>query len=224
MGKLRAKRRDTGKPGYFDEKGNVVELDFGEETKKPKMDPARVKQIGLTAGLGVVSALIMFAMTDHTPKRRKKAVKQERVEPKYHIGRKAAVDTTRVQTALTFSTDILEINRLVYDSIRLILESGAVVDKSTFAKVDLSKVRIIEILGQSRGWDALSSDGRVDLLYTTYRKLKEDYPISRVWCDWSSTTSAKPSTSNSTRCSPERNAQETIKSGSLHNGATHFFM
>ena len=137
MGKLRAKRRDTG---YFDEKGNVVELDFGEETKKPKMDPARVKQIGLTAGLGVVlvlvSALIMFATTDHTPKRRKKAVKQERVEPKYHIGRKAAVDTTRVQTALTFSTDILEINRRVYDSIRLILESGAVVDKSTFAKVD----------------------------------------------------------------------------------------
>jgi ATP-dependent helicase YprA (DUF1998 family) len=182
MGKRRAKRGDTGRPGFYDEKGNFVELDWGAD-EKPKMDPAKVKQIGITAGLGVVlvSALVMFAMTDHTPKRKQTLVKQEKVEPKYQIGRKAVVDTTHVQTALTFSTDILKINKLVYESIRLILESGAVVDKSTFAQVDLSKVKIIEILVKSRGWDALSSDGRVDLLYQTYRTLKNSYPdISRV--------------------------------------------
>ena len=100
MGKRRAKRGDTGRP---DEKGNFVELDWGAD-EKPKMDPAKVKQIGITAGLGVVlvSALVMFAMTDHTPKRKQTLVKQEKVEPKYQIGRKAVVDTTHVQTALTF--------------------------------------------------------------------------------------------------------------------------
>ena len=157
MGKRRAKRGDTGKPGFYDEKGNFVELEWGADEKKPKMDPARVKQIGITAGLGVVLiiALVMFALTDHTPKKRRKVVNQEKVEPKYQIGRKAAVDTTRVQTALRFSTDILQINKLVYSSIRLILESGAVVDKSTFAQVDLSKVKIkiIEILVKSAGWE-----------------------------------------------------------------------
>ena len=125
----------------------------------------------------------MFAMTDHTPKKRREVVKQQKVEPKYQIGRKAAVDTTLVTTALTFSTDILEINRGVYESIRLILDSGAVVDKNSFAQVDLSKVKIkiIEILVKSKGWDALSSDGRVDLLFRTYRTLKNSYPdISRV--------------------------------------------
>ncbi len=149
------------------------------------MDPARVKQIGLTAGLGVVlvTALVMFATTDHTPKKRRKTVKRERVEPKYHIGRKAAVDTTQVQTALTFSTDILKINRRVYSRIRLILDSGKVVDRKTFADVDLSKVKvkIVEIFVKSKGWDSLTSDGRIDLLHRTYRTLKNDYPdISRV--------------------------------------------
>ena len=132
----------------LDEKGNFVELDWGAD-EKPKMDPAKVKQIGITAGLGVVlvSALVMFAMTDHTPKRKQTLVKQEKVEPKYQIGRKAVVDTTHVQTALTFSTDILKINKLVYESIRLILESGAVVDKTKFrfarAALSLNVARIL---------------------------------------------------------------------------------
>ncbi|SVD20525.1 uncharacterized protein METZ01_LOCUS373379, partial [marine metagenome] len=87
------------------------------------------------------------------------------------------VETTYVATVMDFSEDILKLNSKIYSGVRLLgteSSTSALKESST----DLAKVVIamIEIDIRAKPWDALNSDDRIQLLYNTYRLLKESYP------------------------------------------------
>ena len=88
------------------------------------------------------------------------------------------VDTTYVATVWDFSEDILKLNKAVYSGVRFILDTGRSISALKESSIDLAKVLIvlIEIDVRSKPWDALKSDDRIELLYNTYRLLKEGYP------------------------------------------------
>lgn len=138
--------------------------------------------IGLGTGLAILvaGAAYFIAADNAKPRVRKKIEKKEEVVSSgmRHFKMAAKVDTTRVATVWDFSEDILKLNRAIYNGVRFILKNGDSISALKESKIDLAKVLIvlIEIDVASKPWDALKSDDRINLLYNTYRLLKDGYP------------------------------------------------
>lgn len=182
MAKRRRKKSAKSKAGFYDNDGNWVDLDWSDGPKKKGMDPAKVRLVGIGSGLAVlvVGAALFIAADNAKPRVRKKVVKKDEVvtQGMRNFRQAAKADTTRVATVWDFSEDILKLDRAIYEGVRFILESGQSISALKESKIDLARVviELIEIDVRARPWDALTSDGRIQLLYKTYRLLKEGYP------------------------------------------------
>ena len=189
------KKRKAGQEGagFYDDDGNWVDLELGDSKNKKNLNAAKVKMIGIGAGLAIIAGASAYFISVDNPK--PKAHKQEekqvaRKKEKKQVGvlggrirdfRKAVkIDTSHVATVATvwdFSEDILELNSKIYSAVRLLGKESSM---STLkeSNTDLANVVIdmIEIDIRAKPWDALKSDDRIELLYDTYHLLKESYP------------------------------------------------
>ena len=133
-------------------------------------------------GLAIlVGAAAFYISTDNAkPRAHKKVEKQEEVDTggMRQFRMAAKVDTTRVATVWDFSEDILKLDRAVYRGVRFVLDTGRMTSALQESKIDLAKVviELIEIDVRAKPWDALNSDDRIQLLFNTYRLLKDGYP------------------------------------------------
>jgi len=129
----------------------------------------------------LVAGAAYFIVTDNAkPRAQNKVHYQEEVvaSETRHFRKIAKADTTRVATVGNFSQDILKLDKAVYRAVRFILDTGRSVSGLAESRIDLAKVVIalIEIDVRAKSWDALKSDDRIQLLYKTYRLLKNNYP------------------------------------------------
>jgi hypothetical protein len=184
MAKRKPKQKKSGQDGagFYDDDGNWVDLEWGDGPKKQGLDPAKARLIGIGTGLAILvgSAAWFIAADNAKPRARKKVEKKEEVASggMRHFRKGVKADTTRVATVWDFSEDILKLDRAVYESVSFILKSGRSISALKESSIDLAKVLIvlIEIDVRAKPWDALKSDDRIELLYNTYRLLKEGYP------------------------------------------------
>lgn len=182
MAKRKRKKPGQSGAGFYDDDGNWVDLEWGDGPRKQGLSPAKARMIGIGTGLAIlVGAAGYFIAADNAkPRVRKKVEKQEEVvsDGTRNFRMAAEVDTTRVSTVWDFSQDILKLNRTIYQGVRFILDSGKSISAINESSIDLSNVLIvlIEIDVRAKPWDALKSDDRIQLLYNTYRLLKEGYP------------------------------------------------
>ena len=182
MGKRKRPKKGQDGAGFYDDDGNWVDLEWGSGPRKKGLDPAKARMIGVGTGLAILvgAAAYLIAADNAKPRARKKVVEKEEVVSTgmRNFRMAAEVDTTRVSTVWDFSEDILKLNRSIYQGVRFVLDGGKSISALKESSIDLAKVLIvlIEIDVHAKPWDALKSDDRIQLLYNTYRLLKEGYP------------------------------------------------
>jgi len=182
MAKRKRKKSGDSGAGFYDNDGNWVNLERGDKPKKKGLDSAKARLIGMGTGLAIlVGAAAFYISTDNAkPRVRKKEEKMKEVVAggMRNFRMAAKVDTTRVATVWDFSEDILKLDRAVYQGVRFVLDTGRMTSALQESKIDLAKVviELIEIDVQAKPWDALKSDDRIQLLFNTYRLLKDGYP------------------------------------------------
>ena len=117
MAKRNKKKTTEDGAGFYDDKGNWVDLEWGDGAKKKGLDPAKARLIGIGTGLAILvaGAVWLIAADNAKPRARKKVEKQEEVVSARMRNFKMAakVDTTRVATVWDFSEDILKLDRKI---------------------------------------------------------------------------------------------------------------
>ena len=182
MAKRRKKTAKGDGAGFYDDKGNWVDLEWGDGPKKTGLDAAKARIIGIGTGLAIlVAGAAYYIATDNAkPRVRRKIQKKEEVVSSgmRHFRKGVKVDTTHVATVWDFSQDILKLDKIVYSGVRFILNTGESISAMEETGIDLAKVviELIEIDVRGKPWDALRSDDRIQLLFKTYRLLKGSYP------------------------------------------------
>ncbi len=100
--------------GFYDDKGNWVDLEWGDRPKETGLDAAKVRIIGIGTGLSILlaGAAYYIATDNGKPPIRREIQKKEEVVSSgmRHFRKGVKVDTTRVATVWYFSKDILKLD------------------------------------------------------------------------------------------------------------------